>query len=646
MAETAGAQGTEGIRPGGLDRRGSCAPVWSGRFGSSFGGKMFKRRRARTLAGSGAGSEEMSDPERAPSPAPRRKATCKRAAATSSKDGPAAGKKRRTGDFLCARCGQSSGKADFHMIEAPGGAKTPSTACLRCWLPWHKCWKATYSWPELCAKIKEDPTIAKSFEKTAAIEAGEVLKDFAEQSVTGATVSGYRVVSHLALIEAKDLSSVVGSGLAPSAVNLRYDKVLDSAGNPIRGVLIRHPQKPWTDVEIFSEVRCSMDTLHLPAPSCLTSAQAGSTLKSEKRSMVQGWPVSLKNIMKAPTLDSLKAQFQAADRASGNGAGEESPADEAEGEEEEDKVEDPEEQGEDWGAEKHAGMGPPKTAAGSQKALDEPVDDSDPWGAVSRALAVVRTSRSLRGPLSQGSFHGCPRGVWPSSAHVLRRSESGKVMQRYAPPSAPAMALFVRLTQRLRGSDHSGLLAMVLPQSVVFGAALGVYAVALPLRHSQRYHLSFQVWPCCTSIAEGGFHTFRVLGLDSWCGLRRSLWTAPPELSGLLAPLCSPRRRAAPMSRRPTIVEELGEVAVSRVRRLLAPQAAMPHVARAPLAGQPRGAFPTTRCTMATTTMAGPRWLQAPRPDRSRSDAEAQGRNRHSPVWNHPLRRSEAQATT
>ena len=186
-----------------------------------------------------------------------------------------AGKRRRAGDVLCGRCGASSSKTDFYMVPGSTG-EVPSTACMRCYIPYYKCWAAEYEWPDLCAKCKDDATLQDVFEQTCKAQEG-VMKHFPEQAVVGSVVTGYRLVHNMAFVHEHDFKSAFGTDLAASAINKRYDHLTDYTGSVMRGVLVQHPQKPWMDVEVFTETHCRLDTHHLPTSSSLRAGQGGGT---------------------------------------------------------------------------------------------------------------------------------------------------------------------------------------------------------------------------------------------------------------------------------------------------------------------------------------------------------------------------------
>lgn len=61
-------------------------------------------------------------------------------------------------------------------------------------------------------------------------------------------MTGYRVSHNLVLVQPRDFKKVFGTSLPPSAIDLRLSTLVDTSGTKTKGVLMRHPLLPWTDV--------------------------------------------------------------------------------------------------------------------------------------------------------------------------------------------------------------------------------------------------------------------------------------------------------------------------------------------------------------------------------------------------------------
>lgn len=290
------------------------------------GKKKAPRAQASDDSGPERDGDDAEEPKRKVGAAAKRKALSERAVV------PAAKRRKNSLDATCGRCGANSSKVQFHMVAGSDGkSQVPSTSCLRCYVPFAKCWSFDYNWTELCAKCKNDPKLAADYEQTCAIEEGAA-KDFPTQSVSGRTISGYRVAHNLALVQQKDFATVFGSKLPANAIDLRYAKMPDHNGTPSKGVLIQHPMLPWTDVQVFHEVRTEVVSEHMAASSCLRSGQGESSYKAERKAMFSKMPVGLRIMSKVPTLEAIKKQFRAAELAQGTTVGgDDNEDDDAEG---------------------------------------------------------------------------------------------------------------------------------------------------------------------------------------------------------------------------------------------------------------------------------------------------------------------------
>jgi len=284
-----------------------------------------------------AGSEEQ--PEQAAATAARSRGRKRPGDAVADRFAiPAAKKsKRGGGDATCSRCKDRSSKVPFHEVLLGNGTRTASTACKRCHDAFKKCWSHQFSWVDICTKCHMDKATDEAYEKTCAIHAGEMERDFPPSSVVGSCVAGYTVSNRLAIVWEKDIPSVFGSQVASRGLVL--EKLPDASGGFSKGIVIQDPNRPFTELQVYMDVSLGKITEHMPASSCLDVKQVEPAYKAEKSAMVKGWPKSVRAWAKAPTLADLKIGAAAAEKACGEGSSSDEADDEDEDGEEEEPVE-------------------------------------------------------------------------------------------------------------------------------------------------------------------------------------------------------------------------------------------------------------------------------------------------------------------
>lgn len=263
---------------------------------------------------------------------PQKSSDCKAAV-------PAA-KRNKNGQATCGRCSVSSSTAAFHVVAGSGSSgdqMVNSTACKRCYDAYSRGWSRMYTWPEVCRRCHSDSSFGESFEKTCKIQAGEAERDFPADFVEGEVVSGYRVVTNMAVLWEKDIPAALGMKRVPPSAKQQLRKLPDSGGGVSSGILIQHPEKPWTEIQLFSETVCRRGTSHLAVGTALLPKQSDTVFKQEKASMQKHWPQGLRGFAKAKTLESLKEGVVAEERARGQGgdSNEDGEDDQEEAEEEE-----------------------------------------------------------------------------------------------------------------------------------------------------------------------------------------------------------------------------------------------------------------------------------------------------------------------
>lgn len=255
---------------------------------------------------------------------------------------PAAKKPKRGSHVLCARCDASSATEKFHMVpgQGGGGAHVTSTACMRCYTPWLKCWSRRLSWTELCGRCADDADFNAAFENTCLIEDGSLAREFSGEAVRSTVRSGYRVFENYAMIPERLFSEATGSTLAPRHAKVKVDKLEDPRGGFFKGVVIQHPDKPFYEVQVYTDVSCGYDTEHMLPANTLQVGQGKYAHIQERKRNLSSLPASMRGNGRPPTLEVLKTKVGAMSKAAG-----------AKSDEGDDDNEDEEEEGEEGASE-------------------------------------------------------------------------------------------------------------------------------------------------------------------------------------------------------------------------------------------------------------------------------------------------------
>jgi len=191
-------------------------------------------------------------------------------------------------------------------------------------------------WADTCVKCSSIAKTGEAFEKTCQIEEGNATKDFCEESVGSNITTGYKIKDNYAILWEKDIPKALAlgsEGCTTRALGLKLERLPDSNGNFGKGILVQNPDKPWTDVEIFTQVSFNKDTVQMPASSCLQKDQGTHSMKLAKAEWTKRLPGGLKRFSKAPALDDLKKRAATHVAATGE------PSDDEESEQEEEEEE-------------------------------------------------------------------------------------------------------------------------------------------------------------------------------------------------------------------------------------------------------------------------------------------------------------------
>lgn len=125
-------------------------------------------------------------------------------------------KRRKGAVALCGRCDAKSSDMPFHMVVAGNNTeKVESTACLRCYKPFAVYWHLKFTWVALCAKCSSDKDINMAFEQTCRVEEASLDVDVPRSQVETVVETGYTVIGNLALVDQKDLSTLLDTTMSP-----------------------------------------------------------------------------------------------------------------------------------------------------------------------------------------------------------------------------------------------------------------------------------------------------------------------------------------------------------------------------------------------------------------------------------------------
>ncbi|CAK0862881.1 unnamed protein product [Prorocentrum cordatum] len=229
---------------------------------------------------------------------------------------------------FCQRCDEACDKETSLRAVASGrGRQLSIIGCDTCWATYERHYIGEYAWADVCEKSHEEDEFRDDFGKHADAdrELEEQVNSVASEngSVEIDTIYGQEVSKTNIQLTPQQWNALVVPrgvvGITPEMTDTSDCRVpsCTQPGVCTTGVVMQHPDKPYTEIKSYTRTEVRMSTVKLSASKASKVGADAETFRKEITRLRQKQATILRGFAKVPTMDNLREVASAKARALG-----------------------------------------------------------------------------------------------------------------------------------------------------------------------------------------------------------------------------------------------------------------------------------------------------------------------------------------